>query len=583
MQDNEQKQGTSGARKGYKVFSINTTIRNPKRNTEFLEVFKRFDGCVMDDLNLYNYLFALVQKGIYKFSKIPTSVKEKLEANVPLDIQEVKEAIKENPQATGLSGRVMTQLRALKDQGFLIFEESDISKKHKISITKLGNDLIENKVEASIVYTKAMIGMHANSPVRKSLHNESVPFLNTLFVVDEVNRRWKELGNEAKGILMHEFSAFVLSMKDCNYHVIADEIIAYRKKFKTNYNYPYLRQYLTNNGILPLAEDSLLTYGDEVFRKFEMTGLLVKHGKFSHIYITFSNYNVEKVNSILFAYKDYHFIKFENQKSYYDYLDGIILPWESNEHIRRQIVNTKADVLGIKLEETMSLEQQEEMLDRIFYSQALAKAVDNTELKFINKELLILGNRCNEKSKLEDISESLRLEYLLALLLGKIYGVSGLVSNIIYDENGTPLHHAPSNKADIIYHSVDGSYILEPTMQCGRDQQLNSETTNIVRHMLNEKTKNGIEYRVAMVAPKVHEDVVDYFGYSASRNEVKITALTIACITDLINKSSTILSLNSNFDLIVDELKVITFKQFADNMNAYILSDSLKELSTGGR
>ena len=36
--------GTAGDRTGYKVFSINTTIRNPARNYDFLKVFERFDG-----------------------------------------------------------------------------------------------------------------------------------------------------------------------------------------------------------------------------------------------------------------------------------------------------------------------------------------------------------------------------------------------------------------------------------------------------------------------------------------------------------------------------------------------------------
>ena len=36
--------GTSGNRPGYKVFSISTTIRNPKRNADFLTAFQAFDG-----------------------------------------------------------------------------------------------------------------------------------------------------------------------------------------------------------------------------------------------------------------------------------------------------------------------------------------------------------------------------------------------------------------------------------------------------------------------------------------------------------------------------------------------------------
>ena len=35
--------GTAGNRPGFKVYSISTTIRNPRRNTEFLEVLVDFD------------------------------------------------------------------------------------------------------------------------------------------------------------------------------------------------------------------------------------------------------------------------------------------------------------------------------------------------------------------------------------------------------------------------------------------------------------------------------------------------------------------------------------------------------------
>ena len=93
--------GTSGARTGYKIFSINTTIRNPKRNFDFLDAFRKFDGKVMDSTNLYNYFFELVKRGIYQFTNIPQSVKDKLDLDLELTPQEVREAINDNPQATG--------------------------------------------------------------------------------------------------------------------------------------------------------------------------------------------------------------------------------------------------------------------------------------------------------------------------------------------------------------------------------------------------------------------------------------------------------------------------------------------------
>ena len=289
--------GTSGNRKGFKVFSINTTVRNPKRNTEFLKYFQEFDGKDFTKELSEKYFFNLIKYGVYRVTDIPESVKNKMENGEELTPLEVHNAINDNPQATGLYGRVMTQLRAMKDQGFLMFKQLRRGL-NQITITDLGKELIENKEDPTNVYTKAMLGMHANSPIRNKILNESRPFLNTLFVIKKVNQKWKDLGNEPKGILKHEFATFVLSMKDCDYENAASKIIEYRKKYRYEAKYDVLTNYLTENNILPIAENSLLNdYPDDIFRKFEMTGLIVQRGQFNYIYYDFSNYNIEKIES----------------------------------------------------------------------------------------------------------------------------------------------------------------------------------------------------------------------------------------------------------------------------------------------
>ena len=178
--------------------------------------------------------------------------------------------------------------------------------------------------------------------------------------------------------------------------------------------------------------------------------------------------------------------------------------------------------------------QQEELLDRFFYNKTLENAVEKYDYKLINKELLILSGTIKEKSKFDDISEPLRLEYLLALLIGKRYGTKGLVSNIIYNEDGAPLHFAPAGKCDIIFHHVDGSFILEPTMQRGKNQILNNETANVARHVKEETQDTGIEYRAMMIAPYVHPDVASFFQFKASKDKVKIAPLNIDRVVGLV-------------------------------------------------
>ena len=154
-----------------------------------------------------------------------------------------------------------------------------------------------------------------------------------------------------------------------------------------------------------------------------MTGLLVQHGKFNYVYYDFSKYNYEKIKTIINAYKDYSFKTFNSQDEYYNYLSNIDIPWENNETIRNRIVRTKAEVLNITLNDTMTLEEKEIYLDRIFYNQALAKAVAKYDYDLILNELLILSGSVKGESKFHDIPEPLRLEYLLALSIGKKYGL----------------------------------------------------------------------------------------------------------------------------------------------------------------
>lgn len=559
--------GTSGNREGYKVFSINTTIRNPKRNRDFLSIFEPFNGEAFDEQISYNYLYELIKYGVYRVSDISSEIQQKWENDIELTHREIHNAIAENPQACGLRGRVMTQLRSLKDQGFLIFHTVKRGT-NKISLTSLGKDIVDNIKDPTIAYTKAMLGLHAKSPSRTKIWNKSRPFLNTLFVIEEVNKRWKKLGKEPKGILMHEFATFVLSMKDCDYHSAADKIIQYRQKFKSEANKTFIEKYLASEDILPLKFDSLIIdYPDDVFRKFEMTGLLKRHGTY-YRYIDFSSYNYSKVQEILKAYKDYKWEEFTDVSEYYAYLENQQIPWENNEFIRRKVVEEKAKVLNMQLGEEKTLEQKEEILDRIFYTSALQKAVNQYDYSFIRKELLLLSQGKDSK-ELDNISEPLRLEYLLALYFGKRYGLEGLISNIIYNEDGMPLHCAAGGKSDIIFHSNSGSYILEPTMITSKAQQLNNETSNIVRHVESEEKKTNLRYRVMMIAPRVHTDVADYFQYKAERYGLKITPLSIERTIGLFQDSDTLSELGLNYDQILELLLNNSVQVYTDTINGY--------------
>jgi len=561
--------GTSGNRVGYKVFSFGTTVRNPKRNEEFLEALIPFDKKVIDDKNLGEYYAYLLKKGIYQANNISEEIKQKWEDDIDLTEEEIEQIIEDNPQACGNSGRVMTQLRTIKDQGFLIFE--DVSSNHpKITISELGWELLEGTKDAADIYTRAMIGIQANSPARVAILNESRPFLNTLFVIRELKKKWADLGEPAKGIHPHELSTFVMSMVDCNYMQAVEDIIEYRKKYRHTVNIQALQDYITSKGMLPISKETLITYADDVFRKFEMTGLIIKRGVFSGMYYDFSSYNQGKIDEILEYYKDYSYVRYSTAPEYYHALASIELPWERNNVLRKRIIEIKASVLNMQLNPNNTYEENEAILDRIFYTNALKRAIDKVDINDVYRELHILSGKLKEKPKYDDIPDSLRLEYVLALALGKKYGTDGLISNIMYNEEGRPLHCAAAGKCDIIYINPDGSYILEPTMLTGRDQQANNETTNVARHAREEERKLNVSFRVMMIAPRVHPDVEDWFQFRSIREKTKMMALSIERVTGLFVDSNSIPVLNTNYDELLNKLIEGDPITFADEMNSYV-------------
>lgn len=555
--------GTSGNNKAFKVFSINTTVRNPERNLEFLKVFKTFNGMVFDDEMKLKYLIELVKNGVYKFSIMSETIKKKLLNDELLNESEINELLERNPQKTGFAGRVMTQLRALKDQGILVF--SGNKKTPRITISKLGDSIIQNNESITDIYSKIMIGLHANNPTRTSMLNESRPFLNTLFVIAELKKYYNLQNKEFKGILKDEFKSFVLGMKDCDYKKCSCEIIKFREKFgvkvsKESQN--YIEQYLFDKEkLFRVKLNTLNDYADEMQRKFEMTGLL----RDRKIYLDFSVFNLGKVEQILKEYKNYKFINFKNQEEYINFLENIKLPWQESKEVRKNIIIQKAKYLG-KSEKALdfsNLNVLENKLNAEFNSNILSKEIQNCDLSVLIDELKILSDSNNGISKYESLSEPLRLEYILALIFGKKFGSEGLCSNLIYNENGLPISYAPGGKGDLIYKD----FLIEATMIKNKNQQLNAETTSIARHSKELQEKQKIEQRTMLIAPVIHWDVALFFKFCSKEFDSKLAPISIDAFLKLIENSSTLDCFRENYDVVINQLLLKNTDDYIDCIN----------------
>jgi hypothetical protein len=552
--------GTSGARKGFKIFSINTTVRNPLRNDDFLKIFLPYNNKVFDSKTKLEFYKLLIRNKVYKSIHLTQRIQDKYLKGEALEDYEVNEILKLNPQKTGFEGRSMTQLRALKDQGLLIFEGK--VKTPIIKLSKLADDYLRNKVTPANLYSKLFLGLHSNNPQRRSLFNKSRPFLNMIFVMNELKRIF---GNERISFL--EFGVFVLTMKDCDFKSVTTEIEKYRKKNGFKFNKNDINFYLNKNNTVIYTQKTILDYADEVFRKFEMTDLVSESRNPAIRFINYKHFNSVKINLILSS-DNYEFFDFIANKDYEDFLYSYQLPW-MNEEAQRKLVIDKSKKLNINLDSLKSsnetnLIEQESELDKLYSNNIIKKIISDYDFIFLEKELNILSGRDNSTSKFDDkIPEPLRLEYLLSLLMGVKFGTNILLPNLILSEDGFPISHAPGNKPDIVFESPssNNAIILEPTMIRNRAQQENNETTTVARHLNDIKKLRKKLYRGTMIAPYIHRDTLQFFLFTSQKEDVKLIPMSIGFFLKILmtEKSNQFDEFIVNFDNFFDEIKKLSF------------------------
>lgn len=559
--------GTQGNKPGYKVFSFSTTVRNPKRNIEFLEVLNSFDDMDLTK-DIKNEIYTkIIKNGTYKFNKLDSTIKKKYESKIDLNDEEVKKIISNNPQKTGNPGRLMTQVRAIKDCGFITLSGPQ-NKKH-MKITPLGRRLLEG-YDVENIYTKAMIGLHANNPQRNTIYNKSRPFLNTLNVISEINKHYKN----NKGVLWHEFAFFILSMKDCDYKKAAKQIIEYRNKFAKKVNKTYLENYIYNELKLNHVDFNTIKidYTDDVYRKFDMTGLVTKSGFRDNTYLRFNEYNIKKVIAIINANKNYKFKEFTTLDEYINFISNISLPWEKSDKIKKEIIQSQIETLQTKIDNTKSLDEQMKELNEIYTKKLFDSTIDKFSINLLKEELLILDGTLNKKSAYDSVPEPVRLEWLIAVLTAKIYGAKYVKPNLSLDSSGIPKSHASGGMADIEFITENLYCLLEVTLMKDYRQQNNSETTSISDHLDTLKTNK--KKCSLLIAPYIHKRVVDYFQYCLDRTNLSIIALTIQKYIDITLQNQNLTSFENVINELTRNLKQMTKDEYTDMVNNFKIEKS---------
>lgn len=572
----------SGNRTGIKMYSFNTTVRMPDKNIEFLELFKKYENLIFDDTARLQYYIDAIQIGIVKPKNVIPEVREKIRSGIKLTSEEIEKILRDNKPHNGFSGRVGDFLSAMTSQGF-------IQKQGKrFRITQLGNELIEHPENEADIYTKAMLILEYGSSDRITAENKAIPFLNTIFVIDGINKYNRENNIPKSGISEFELGVFVLTMSDCNYARTIKEILAYRKEYDGKINYEFAMDFVHNvRKILKIQEDTLYgpkSYTNEVVRKFKKTGLFTERKLFKNTYIDFSEVEQEKIKLLVEEYSNYKWKLYRDNDDYFNDIETNLLPWEKDDSKYAQILKRKAEILGYQKELTNLDRNKYNEIEKMYnnYIFQTNSIIEEIPIDIIINELQMINGKVKGRSMLPDTENYVKLEWFTALLLSKKFGKKYVKSNLTFFDDGTPKSCAGGGEADIEFKQDNIDYNIEVTTISNLNQQANKETTSVLRHLEDTNITNGDkEARAIMVAPYIHFDTIQIYKISAigiSQNTIAIP-ITIECMIKLIMESKDIEEFNKKIEEVFEKLKQSEIAEYQKYINSIKIDSSYEELA----
>ena len=173
-------------------------------------------------------------------------------------------------------------------------------------------------------------------------------------------------------------------------------------------------------------------------------------------------------------------------------------------------INSKNWVEELSLDEVKTNYEKIKELAQDFTTEALVMYID--EIK--NYEVPIIPNLDKK------VKRFVVIEWLFSLLLAKNDKLK-VYPRLSLDPNGYPISHAGAGKTDILVKDNNIKIGYEITLITTRNQMLNSETTNLIRHVKSDKANSLI-----FLAPKIHDDVKMWFKYSNDTEDIEIQAKT---------------------------------------------------------
>lgn len=533
-----------------KPISFDTTIRNPERIPQFISILSKFENQIIDDEVALKLEGEIIRYKIFEPTKetLGTYVKEyhdkfdfiaddqsKSASNRVLlyynewvdsnpgemDIEKIVYLLKNTITAHkdkgwngGWESRIHTQFNFLNELGLVRVikgKKIKISDNGKLMIKTYENGYpIEDKFDETYeqsAFLNAFSKYQINNPYRKNTISVNF-FPLVLNVIKYLDEKYNY-----KGITRQELT-FIISWENNDYKTLAELIYQFRQEFKFEASNEVVYEHAMNlmddstpNDILIPATKAfierkkndykfdklIVETPDEVIRKLRLTMLISLRGAGTFIDINSNEKN--KIDHILNNYSMN--INFSNEEDYFDYMgtidEDLNFKQESEESEEEKNIKEKA------------IEDWAKENNWDFY---------RDEIKNVFKN----GKNGTQNEVLKYIKSTVRLEFLIAVIIKKALPNLKVIANYKADDQGIPFKTAPGGNsknigADIDVYEGNIHALLEPTIATSKSFQCEHEITSIRNHLIgsaNSDINNEKDYKewfALFIAPFIHREV----------------------------------------------------------------------------
>jgi hypothetical protein len=374
--------------------------------------------------------------------------------------------------------------------------------------------------------------------------------------------------NKVKKLSREEFAIFcptLIHFKDIDKY--SKYILKLRslksKSEKDKFIKKFLKEFYDTKSLTRIQVDNLFDYGDSSMRYFRLTRYFrVTKQPLGRWIIELEPARMKEIEQLLALY-DGSATKFKSVKDYIDYLSDIDkpeLPWELDYEKSKDVALSLVDIVKKDFADLTDVlkakvaEAYESILNtdlNTLDSKGIVTFINKlrnlrTEILEIKRGSVLRKNInqlkdilsvFNDKKRFREL-EPVEFEHMISQCLKIINDELEIKPNCILDDEGNPIGFAPGNKADIEGYYESFNSIFEATLDVSR-HQVYRESVPVMRHLRDfEGVNTGKPAFCVFVAPRVHNDTVNYFWYSVKYGfegkKQSIVALDLAHFMDIL-------------------------------------------------